>query len=132
MKSVPRTNTGPRLVSLDQFRGYTVAGMFVVNFLAGFAVTPAVLRHHNTYCSYADTIMPGFLFAVGFAFRLTFLRRARTEGLPAAYRRVGRRLGGLAVLAVVFYTLGAGPSTWSRLAEHGLAEALVAAMWSLR
>jgi predicted acyltransferase len=64
--------SGRRIISLDQFRGYTVAGMFVVNFLGGFAVTPAVLRHHNSYCSYADTIMPQFLFAVGFAFRLTF------------------------------------------------------------
>src|SRR5262245_48048834 len=116
-------SSGPRLVSLDQYRGYTVAGMFLVNFLGGFAVTPAVLRHHNSYCSYADTIMPQFLFAVGFAFRLTFGRRARTEGLAAAYRRVGRRLGGLALLAVVLYTLGAYAS-WGRLAEAGLWGAL--------
>ena len=64
-----------RIVSLDQFRGYTVAGMLLVNFLGGYAAVPAVLKHHNTYCSYADTIMPQFFFAVGFAFRLTFLRR---------------------------------------------------------
>jgi len=44
-----------RLVSLDQFRGYTVLGMFVVNFLGGFTVTPALLKHHNTYFSYADS-----------------------------------------------------------------------------
>jgi predicted acyltransferase len=124
MKSVPRTNTGQRLVSLDQFRGYTVAGMFAVNFLGGFAVTPAVLRHHNTYCSYADTIMPQFLFAVGFAFRLTFVRRARTQGLPAAYRRVARRLIGLALLAVVFYTLAAAPSLRDGRADRGFAEVL--------
>src|SRR5262245_3372067 len=116
-------SSGPRLVSLDQYRGYTVAGMFLVNFLGGFAVTPAALRHHNTYCSYADTIMPQFLFAVGFAFRLTFGRRARTQGLAAAYRRVGRRLGGLALLAVALYTLGAAGS-WGRLAGAGLGGAL--------
>jgi len=80
-----------RLSSLDQFRGYTVAGMFLVNYLAGFAVTPAVLSHHNTYCSYADTIMPQFFFAVGFAFRLTFGRRASTKGLGSAYFRAVRR-----------------------------------------
>jgi predicted acyltransferase len=113
-----------RLASLDQFRGYTVAGMFVVNFLGGFAVTPALLRHHHTYCSYADTIMPQFLFAVGFALRLSFGRRARTEGLPAAYRRLARRLVLLALLAVVLYTLAAGPSTWGRLAGAGPRAAL--------
>ncbi len=49
----------PRLASLDQFRGYTVAGMFLVNFLAAYdAWVPPVLLHHHTYCSYADTIMP--------------------------------------------------------------------------
>jgi len=95
---------GGRIVSLDQFRGYTVAGMLLVNFVGPFAATPAVLKHHNTYCSYADTIMPQFLFAVGFAFRLTFGRRAMTQGLWAAYGHVARRLVGLALIAVVFYT----------------------------
>ena len=48
-----------------------------------FEVIPAVFKHHNTYCSYADTIMPGFFFAVGFAFRLTLLRRRRSAGTYA-------------------------------------------------
>jgi predicted acyltransferase len=122
--AAPVPARAPRLASLDQFRGYTVAGMIVVNFLGGFAVTPAVLRHHNTYCSYADTIMPQFLFAVGFAFRLTFGRRARSQGLPAAYRRVARRLGGLTLLALVFYSFAAGASVWGRLAEAGLGNVL--------
>ncbi|MBY0374472.1 MAG: hypothetical protein K2Q23_10790, partial [Bryobacteraceae bacterium] len=63
-----------RILSMDQFRGYTVAGMFLVNFLGGFAAVHPVLKHHNTYCSYADTIMPQFFFAVGFALRLVLLR----------------------------------------------------------
>ena len=62
-----------RIHSLDQFRGYTVLGMFFVNFIGYFAVTPAIFKHHNTYCSYADTIMPQFFFAVGFAYRLHVL-----------------------------------------------------------
>ena len=65
--------------------------MFVVNFLGGFAVTPALLKHHNTYCSYADTIMPQFMFAVGFALRLVLLRNAARDGrglLSAAPRSV--------------------------------------------
>ncbi|MES2793492.1 MAG: hypothetical protein V4719_28020, partial [Planctomycetota bacterium] len=57
--AVPRE----RLVSLDQFRGYTVAGMFLVNFFGSFDVCPRVLRHTHDYVSYADTIMPQFLFA---------------------------------------------------------------------
>jgi hypothetical protein len=89
--------------------------MFLVNYLAGFAVTPAVLGHHNTYCSYADTIMPQFFFAVGFAFRLTFGRRAATAGLLSAYFRVARRFLGLALVAIVFYTYLDGEGLWHKL-----------------
>ena len=80
-----------RIASLDQFRGYTVLGMFLVNFVGGFAAIHPILKHNHTYVSYADTIMPHFFFAAGFAYRLTFLRRSRNEGVAAA---VGRGGGG--------------------------------------
>jgi fucose 4-O-acetylase-like acetyltransferase len=108
-----------RVVSLDQFRGYTVAGMFLVNFLGSFAVTPAILKHHHDYCSYADTIMPQFLFAVGFAFRLTFERRVQQHGASAAYRRVINRLLGLVLLSVIIYTIDRPADTWAQLTALG-------------
>jgi predicted acyltransferase len=89
-----------RIESLDQFRGYTVAGMFLVNFLSGFWAAPFVLHHHNTYCSYADTIMPGFFFAVGFSMRLSFGRREMQQGLGRAYWHMVKRLIGLALVAI--------------------------------
>ena len=92
-----------RIASLDQFRGYTVAGMFLVNFLSGFAAAPFILRHHSSYCSYADTIMPQFFFAVGFSFRLSFGRRTIQEGLASSYWHVMKRLLGLALVAIVVY-----------------------------
>jgi predicted acyltransferase len=82
--SVPNA-ANKRIDSLDQFRGYTVAGMFLVNFLSPFVAAPFILKHHSSYCSYADTIMGNFLFAVGFAFRLSFGRRAIQQGLAQAY-----------------------------------------------
>jgi predicted acyltransferase len=89
-----------RIESLDQFRGYTVAGMFLVNYLSGFWAAPFVCHHHNTYCSYADTIMPGFFFAVGFSMRLSFGRREHDQGLPRAYWHMVKRLLGLALVAI--------------------------------
>src|SRR5438270_9306413 len=94
----PLPDAPGRIASLDQFRGYTVAGMLLVNFLGGYHVVPAILTHHNTYCSYADTIMPQFFFAVGFAYRLTFLRRLETAGAWAATRAVWKRNAGLILL----------------------------------
>ncbi|MEZ6151428.1 MAG: hypothetical protein R3C09_15005 [Pirellulaceae bacterium] len=63
--------TPTRIQSLDQFR-YSVAGMFVVNFLGGLAVTHQVLKHNNTHFSYADSIMPSFIFACGYSYRMSF------------------------------------------------------------
>ena len=36
----PSGNGPGRIFSMDQFRGYTVAGMFLVNFLGEYAVDP--------------------------------------------------------------------------------------------
>jgi predicted acyltransferase len=123
----PLTDTSPdvptapkgRVASLDQFRGYTVAGMVLVNFLGGYAVVPAVLKHHNTYCSYADTIMPQFFFAVGFAYRLTFLKRLRQEGAFAASAAAVRRNLGLVLIGFVLYHLDGGAKTWAELVALG-------------
>lgn len=112
--------TSGRIESLDQFRGYTVAGMFLVNFVGSFAVVPAILKHHNTYCSYADTIMPQFFFAVGFAYRLTFGRRAAIQGSAAAYGHVVRRLLGLILVGLVLYTIDVPFRQWSTLERAGL------------
>ena len=70
-----------RIASLDQFRGYTVAGMFLVNFFGSFAVTPPLLKHHNTFCSYADTIMPDSFSCRGLRVSADVLAAAQTEGL---------------------------------------------------
>lgn len=126
--SKPNPAALERLVSLDQFRGSTVIGMILVNYVGGFAVVPEVLKHHNDYCSYADTIMPQFLFAVGFAFRLTFERRVQREGLVAAYGRMVRRLLGLALVAIVVYGTSAPAETWTQLVELGPFSALAASL----
>lgn len=98
-----------------------MAGMFLVNFLGGYAAVPYILKHKHDYCSYADTIMPQFLFAVGFAFRLTFERRVQKEGVGAAYGRTIRRLLGLVLVAMVVYRPGAAAETWEQLKAMGLA-----------
>jgi predicted acyltransferase len=109
-----------RISSLDQFRGYTVAGMLLVNFLGGYEVVHALFKHHNTYCSYADTIMPQFFFAVGFAYRLTFLRRLAESGPWPATRAVLKRSAGLILLGFVLYHLDGGVQSFSELSRLGV------------
>ena len=110
-----------RVESLDQFRGYTVAGMILVNNLGRFAAVPAVLKHHNTYCSYADTIMPQFFLAVGYAYRLTLLRRIERSGPRAAYGHAIRRVLGLLLLGFVVHHLDGGVKTWADWQALGVA-----------
>src|SRR5689334_2050567 len=109
-----------RIVSLDQFRGYTMAGMFLVNYLGAYDewVAPVLLHHHN-YLSYADTIMPQFLFAVGFSFRLTFGRRALAQGTSSAYFYAVRRILALFLVSFVIYDIRNVASSWDELKELG-------------
>jgi predicted acyltransferase len=116
----PKPAPAPRVASLDQFRGYTVAGMLLVNYMGRFAETPAILDHHNTYCSYADTIMPKFFVAVGCAYRLTFMKRLAAGGMGSAVAHALRRNLGLFLLAVVFYGLDGEVKKWDDLVELGL------------
>src|SRR5439155_10050468 len=122
------TGISSRIISLDQYRGYTVAGMILVNYLGGFAVTHPVpvLEHHNTYFSYADTIMPGFHFAVGFALRLVLLKRIATLGRRRAYGSIVRRSLGLILLSTVleFATARDRFKTWTAVAQTGVWGAL--------
>lgn len=108
-----------RIISLDQFRGYTVLGMFLVNFAGGMAAVPATLKHHHAYLSYADTIMPQFFLAVGFAYRLTWLRRRETDGLRFTMWRTIRRNLGLILLGLVIYHLDGKYESWSKMVELG-------------
>ncbi|MBX3436503.1 MAG: hypothetical protein KF861_03360 [Planctomycetaceae bacterium] len=122
----PVAGSSPRILSLDQFRGYTVAGMFLVNYIGTFKdAVPMILLHSHDYCSYADTIMPQFLFAVGFSFRLTFGRRAQRDGLGVAYRHMVRRILGLMLIAIVVYGSSRVGASWNELVEMGWRDALV-------
>ncbi len=91
----------------------------LVNYFGGYKVCPQILKHTHDYCSYADTIMPQFLFAVGFALRLTFGRRMAVQGSAAAYGRMVRRLLGLVLVSVVIYHAGQRAPDWEQFKQLG-------------
>lgn len=119
--AIPVTSSSApsRVSSLDQFRGWTVLGMFFVNFMGHFTVIPAVFKHHNTYCSFADLIMPQFFFAVGLAYRLTYLRGVEKMGIgPTCLKMIQRNLG-LILLGLVVYVEG-NAKPWQEFCRDGL------------
>jgi len=104
-----------RIASLDQFRGYSVAGMFVVNFLEHLALTHHLLKHNNTHFSYADSIMPSFLFICGLSYRMTFVRRLPEQGWqPTAWRFAKRSLA-LMLFSLMLYGFDATIPSWQEL-----------------
>ncbi|HKI16234.1 MAG TPA: heparan-alpha-glucosaminide N-acetyltransferase domain-containing protein [Isosphaeraceae bacterium] len=109
---------------MDQFRGYTVAGMFLVNFVGGLAAFPEVLKHHNghPYFSYADSIMPSFMFAAGFSYRLTTLRRLAQQGAARTYRHALIRSLALVLVSLVIFGRGDIDhiSKWSQMTPEGI------------
>src|SRR5437016_1899117 len=111
-----------RIISMDQFRGYTVAGMFVVNFLGGLAAVHKVFKHNNTFFSYADSIMPSFMFAVGFSYRLTMLRRLQQVGRTETYQRFIMRSLALVLFSLVLSGFDQSFKSWSEMTALGVSE----------
>lgn len=100
--------------------------MFFVNFLGDYWKNWPILsqlKHHNTHFNYADSIMPQFFFAVGFAFRLTFLKRLNTVGPWVATRQAIFRALGLMLLSVVLFSAFEPRSfgSWKELQQVGTA-----------
>ncbi|MAT15000.1 MAG: hypothetical protein CMJ46_06995 [Planctomyces sp.] len=91
---------------MDQFRGYTVLGMFIVNYLGHFDNVYHTLLHNDYYFSYADTIMPAFIFAVGFSFRLTILKRLPEWGWGKTLLSYIKRSLALILVSVAIFGIG--------------------------
>lgn len=109
-----------RIASLDQFRGYAIFGMILVNYLGNFPVMPETFKHHHYGFTYADSIAPIFMFVVGMGFRLSMLRRIPKLGLAKARWEAFKRYTTLVVVGVVLYG-GEWQWIWDALVDIGFA-----------
>jgi predicted acyltransferase len=90
-----------RLLSLDAFRGATIAGMILVNNPGTWSAIYPQLRHAEwNGWTFTDWIFPFFLWIVGVAMTLSFAKR--TE----AGEKRGRLMGHVVRRAVVIFALG--------------------------
>ncbi|MCA9040329.1 MAG: DUF1624 domain-containing protein [Planctomycetaceae bacterium] len=100
------TPTSGRIVSMDQFRGYTVFAMIIVNYLGKFTNSWERLKHDDYWLNFPDIIMPAFIFAVGFTFRLTILKRIPQMGALKTYLTYFKRSLALVLVSIVIYGAG--------------------------
>lgn len=82
-----------RLLSLDVFRGITIAGMILVNNPGTWSAVYGPLRHAEWHgWTPTDLIFPFFLFIVGAAIALAFARRIESGSTKAdLYQKIARR-----------------------------------------
>ncbi|MFH1844644.1 MAG: DUF5009 domain-containing protein [bacterium] len=93
-----------RLVSLDVFRGLTIAGMLLVNNPGSWradAIYPALRHAEWNGCTPTDLVFPFFLFIVGVSLVLSSARRlASSQPATGLYAHVIRRSVALVILGL--------------------------------
>lgn len=81
-----------RLVSLDAFRGITIAGMILVNNPGSWSnVYPPLLHAEWHGWTPTDLIFPFFLFIVGVAITLSFQKQLSSHDKKYVYLKILRR-----------------------------------------
>jgi predicted acyltransferase len=125
-------NTG-RIQSLDQYRGYAIFGMLLVNFFGHYDTEwvegegafntflewafGKQLHHHGEFMTYADTIAPIFMFVVGIGMRLSWINRIKHMEPGPARKGMAKRYFTLVLIAFAIYT----GWLWDALMSIGLA-----------
>lgn len=94
-----------RLVSLDAFRGITIAGMILVNNPGSWRHVSGPLRHAKWHgWTPTDLVFPFFLFIVGVALAFSFQRRlALGQSRSRLFGQVVRRTIILFLLGLIMY-----------------------------
>ena len=120
--------SAPRVVSIDIFRGLTMAVMIFVNALSDVRGLPWWTYHAHAnvdVMTYVDMVFPFFLFAVGMSLPLSVAQRLkRNSSLSSLWGHVAIRVLGLIVLGEILANaekadrarMGMSGSTWALLA----------------
>ncbi|MHA1747513.1 MAG: hypothetical protein ACTSYF_02575 [Promethearchaeota archaeon] len=81
-----------RLISIDVFKGFSIALMVFVNTLSPFDLLPAWMLHASEYgLTYVDLVAPFFIFMLALNFTVSFKRHLERSGRRKAYLRHFRR-----------------------------------------
>ena len=115
------TITKTRIASLDQFRGIAIFGMILVNYLGYFDRIPLTLKHPHYGMTFANTIAPFFLIAVGMGFRLSLKNRIAKYGSRNSFLAAIKRYLILIIIGIVLYGPDPVCGMWDALTDIGFA-----------
>ena len=114
-------NVNNRKLSIDQFRGFAIFGMILVNYLGHFEVIPETFKHPRFGMTFANAIAPFFFIAVGMSFRISFMKLAAKSGLRTAIIHSVKRYLILIFIGIVFYGPDFKADNWDALVDIGFA-----------
>jgi predicted acyltransferase len=112
------TSTQDRLISLDVFRGMTIAGMVLVNNPGTWSAIYGPLKHAEWHgITPTDYIFPFFLFIVGVAIPIALSKRIAEGITRSVYTKIFTRAAaifatGLAMSAVPLFVMGETTIPW--------------------
>lgn len=128
MEKIKPTPIKQRIKAIDQFRGFAIIGMVLINFGTRVEAVPEWLKHApDIGLNFPDLGAPVFVFAIGLTFGLSFHRRVERDGLSATIGHFLRRylafLGMGAIIAAGETALGFNTSgiDWGVLQAIGCA-----------
>ncbi|MCE1198655.1 MAG: acyltransferase family protein [Marinilabiliales bacterium] len=110
-----------RRLSLDQFRGFAIFGMILVNYLNHFRVIPETFKHPRYGMTFANTIAPYFLIAVGMGMRISFVRMKERSGYRQAVLHSVKRYLILILIGMVMYGPNFTVDIWDAFVDIGFA-----------
>jgi predicted acyltransferase len=110
-----------RIASIDQFRGFAIFGMILVNYLNQFEVIHETFKHPKYGMTFANAIAPFFLIAVGMGFRMSLERRIATVGKMKSYLDAAKRYVILILIGIVMYGPDPVCDMWDALVDIGFA-----------
>ena len=115
-----------RIKSIDELRGFAIASMILVNFLAIYPAVPSILKHaKGVGFTFADLVAPLFMFIIGIMYRRSVLKRAATDGRIKTWLHLAQRYALLCLLGLLGNWVALGSIGWGVLQAIGLAGIIV-------
>lgn len=114
-----------RLASIDEFRGFAIFMMVVINFLARANNVPLWLKHApDIGFTVADIVAPMFIFAIGLTYGLSFRRRVERAGKGKTYSHFFTRYMAIAGIGFFLTSFGNLTGTYENSSNWGLLQAI--------
>lgn len=114
-----------RLVSIDEFRGFSIFLMVIINFLARVNNIPLWLKHApDIGFTVADIVAPMFIFAIGLTYGLSFRRRVERAGQGKTYSHFFTRYVAIAGIGFFLTSFGNLTGTYENSSNWGLLQAI--------